>query len=205
MTPTRIGAGQGFALPRARVPWPDGAKPTTPSPHPLDPATSPLSPAQTAWLWPNRSRGERTLRGREKCHGHPRSSHPADHRLLLPRGQWTGPRIPGKGLRERLCPELRKARVTFTQQQSLDVFYDGEKVGRYFADLVVEGRVLVEIKAVQTLEDVHIAQCLNYLRATGVGVCLLVNFGKAKIEVRRLEMNRVKKAGAFELEVEDVP
>ena len=104
-----------------------------------------------------------------------------------------------------LAFEFRKGKIAFAQQQSVEVFYEGEKVGKFVADLVVEGRVIVEVKAVQALDDSHVAQGLNYLRATGLQTCLLVNFGKAKIEVRRLSMSRVKGAGDLELEVGDVP
>jgi GxxExxY protein len=66
------------------------------------------------------------------------------------------------------------------------VRYDGIVVGEYEADLVVEGKVLVELKAVHGLDDIHYAQCLNYLKATGLQVCLLVNFVKPKVEVKRV-------------------
>jgi GxxExxY protein len=54
------------------------------------------------------------------------------------------------------------------------------------ADLLVEERVLVELKAVQALDDIHLAQCLNYLKATRLKICLLINFGKPKVEIRRV-------------------
>ena len=85
------------------------------------------------------------------------------------------------------------------------MFYEGEKVGKYFADLMVEAAVMVEVKAVQALDDSHVARGLNDLRATGLTTCLLVNFGKAKIEVRRLSMTRSKEAAALELDVQDIP
>jgi GxxExxY protein len=103
-----------------------------------------------------------------------------------------------------LAFELRRAKIPFVQQQLIDVFYEGQRVGRYKADLVVEGRVIVEVKAIQALSEVDVAQGLNYLRATGLPTCLLVNFGKAKIEVRRLGMSPGKGTGALELEVKDI-
>ena len=103
-----------------------------------------------------------------------------------------------------LAFELRRAKIAFVQQQSVEVFCEGEKVGHYKADLIVEGRVFVEVKAIQTLSDVDIAQGLNYLRATGLPTCLLINFGKAKIEVRRLGMGPGKGTGDMELEVRDI-
>ena len=103
-----------------------------------------------------------------------------------------------------LAFELRRGKATFVQQQSVEVFYEEEKVGHYKADLIVEGRVIVEVKAIQALSDVDVAQGLNYLRATGLPTCLLINFGKAKIEVRRLGMGPGKGTGDMELEVKDI-
>ena len=58
-------------------------------------------------------------------------------------------------------------------------------VGIYVADLIVEGVILVEAKAIKGFDDSHMAQCLNYLKATGLRICLLINFGK-KVEIKRL-------------------
>lgn len=85
-----------------------------------------------------------------------------------------------------LAHELRKAGLKVVQQHALQVFYDGVVVGDYNADLLVEDRVLVELKAAKALDEVHMAQCLNYLRATRLSICLLMNFGKPKLEYRRL-------------------
>jgi GxxExxY protein len=85
-----------------------------------------------------------------------------------------------------LCHELRKVGFAVEQQRSLRVCYDGVIVGDYVADVVVEGRVIVELKAVRALDDIHVAQCLNYLKATGLSVCLLLNFGTARVQVKRI-------------------
>ena len=103
-----------------------------------------------------------------------------------------------------LAFELRRAKIAFVQQQSIEVFYEGEKVGHYKADLIIEGRVIVEVKAIQALSDIDVAQGLNDLRATGLPTCLLINFGKAKIEVRRLGISPGKGTGDMELEVKDI-
>jgi GxxExxY protein len=58
-------------------------------------------------------------------------------------------------------------------------------VGEFYADLVVEGMVLVELKAVRELDELHWAQCLNYLKASGLTVCLLINFGNPKVQIKR--------------------
>jgi GxxExxY protein len=87
-----------------------------------------------------------------------------------------------------LMHELGKARLRAEQQRRLDVQYDGVVVGEYFADIVVENRVLVELKAAQGLERVHVAQCLNYLKATGLDICLLINFGTPRIQIKRIRL-----------------
>ena len=80
--------------------------------------------------------------------------------------------------------ELRKAGLTVAQQVPIEVSYDGVLVGKYSADIVVEGSVLVETKAVRNFDDGHIAQCLNYLAATKIPLCLLLNFGR-EVEIKR--------------------
>ena len=71
------------------------------------------------------------------------------------------------------------------RQIAIGVEYDGVIVGAYVADLLVENAVLVEIKAVRALDTNHDAQCLNYPRATGRTVCLLMNFANPRLEIRR--------------------
>jgi GxxExxY protein len=88
-----------------------------------------------------------------------------------------------------LAYELRKAGLQVLQQHSMEVRYDGVVVGAYSADLLIENSVLVELKAVKALDAVHAAQCLNYLKATGLSLCLLLNFGNPRLEVRRFVHN----------------
>lgn len=85
-----------------------------------------------------------------------------------------------------LAHELRKAALAVAQQRGVAVHYDGVVVGEYTADLLVEDAVIVELKAVKALEDAHLAQCLNYLKATGLELALLVNFGAPRVDVRRV-------------------
>lgn len=82
--------------------------------------------------------------------------------------------------------ELRRSGLNVRQQYPTQVHYDGVVVGDYAADLVVDDRVLVELKAVKALGDIHTTQCLNYLKAMKIRICLLFNFGKPKVEVKRL-------------------
>ncbi len=82
--------------------------------------------------------------------------------------------------------EVGKSGLRARQQYPIKVAYDGIVVGEFSADLLVEELVLVEFKAVKLLEEVHVAQSLNYLRATGLPVCLLVNFYRPKVEIRRI-------------------
>jgi GxxExxY protein len=84
-----------------------------------------------------------------------------------------------------LTLELRKAGLKVEREMRIMVRYDGVVVGEYFADIVVEGFILVKTKAVRNFDDRHTAQCLNYLAATGFPLCLLLNFGR-KVEVKRL-------------------
>ena len=87
--------------------------------------------------------------------------------------------------------ELRKQGLEVAQQSGITVYYDGIVAGEYIADLLVENEILVELKAVKSLDNVHMAQCLNYLKATRLQVCLLINFGTPHIEVKRIVNNRI--------------
>ncbi len=85
-----------------------------------------------------------------------------------------------------LVIELSKAGLRVTQQQPMEVRYDEVVVGTYVADVVVEDSVLLEIKAVKCFDEIHTAQCLNYLKATGLPICLLINFGRPRVDIKRL-------------------
>jgi GxxExxY protein len=85
-----------------------------------------------------------------------------------------------------LAHELRKAGLAVLQQQGVAVHYDGIVAGEYVTDLLVEDTIVVELKAVRALDKAHMAQCINYLTATGLHLCLLLNFGKSRVEVQRI-------------------
>ncbi|MBP8963713.1 MAG: GxxExxY protein [Opitutaceae bacterium] len=88
-----------------------------------------------------------------------------------------------------LVHELRKAGLHITQQKPFPVFYDGINVGDYVADLLVGESLIVELKSAKAIDDSHIAQCLNYLKAARLRHGLLLNFGPQRVEIRRLIMD----------------
>jgi GxxExxY protein len=85
-----------------------------------------------------------------------------------------------------LAHEVRKAGLAVLQQQGVAVHYDGIVAGEYVTDSLVEDTILVELKAVHALDKAHVAQRINYLVATGLHLCLLLNFGKPRVEVQRI-------------------
>jgi GxxExxY protein len=85
-----------------------------------------------------------------------------------------------------LALETRKTGLLVIQQQPINVKYEGAIVGEFVADLLIQDEVLVELKAVKALDEIHLAQCLNYLKATGLRICLLINFGNPKVEIKRI-------------------
>jgi GxxExxY protein len=82
--------------------------------------------------------------------------------------------------------ELRKLGLECKRQYPIEVFYEGENVGDYFADIIVEDKVIVELKAAKKTMPRHEAQLVNYLRATNIEVGLLINFGKKADHKRRV-------------------
>ena len=84
-----------------------------------------------------------------------------------------------------LLLELRKRGLEAESQVPVKVKYKGTEVGEYYADMIVENQVIVELKSVDSLQKIHEAQLLNYLKATGYKVGLLVNFKHPKAEIKR--------------------
>jgi GxxExxY protein len=98
---------------------------------------------------------------------------------------------PGAGFLEKvyenaLANEIRAAGLAVARQYGVRVHYNDVVVGEYFADLLVEDVRLVELKTVKALDDAHRMQCTNYLKATGLRLCLLLNFGKPRLEIKRV-------------------
>ena len=88
-----------------------------------------------------------------------------------------------------LVVELRAHGLQAEAQAAIRVLYKGEPVGDYFADILVEGKLLIELKCVDSLSNEHIAQTLNYLKATDRHIALLVNFKRPKVEWKRIVHN----------------
>ena len=84
-----------------------------------------------------------------------------------------------------LLKELTIRGLKAEAQKEIKVVYKGEVVGSYYADIVVNDQILLELKAVEHLSEVHKAQILNYLKGTGLKLGLLINFGKQKAEYKR--------------------
>lgn len=85
-----------------------------------------------------------------------------------------------------LTIELKRQGLKFERQKQINVAYKGEVIGNYVADLIVEEKLLVELKALSNFTGDHEAQVMNYLRATGLGVGLLLNFGTPRLGIRRI-------------------
>jgi GxxExxY protein len=98
---------------------------------------------------------------------------------------------PGAGFLERvyeraLLRELELLGISAVAQVQLSVLYKGFCVGEYFADVLVEGALIVELKCVERFGNEHTAQGLNYLKVSGMELCLLVNFQRAHVDVKRV-------------------
>ena len=85
-----------------------------------------------------------------------------------------------------LAIEMEKQGLDFVREQEIPIFYEGIEVGTRRVDFLVKGKVMVELKALIKLEDVHLAQGLNYLTAYNLDIGLLINFGAKSLEVKRL-------------------
>ena len=87
-----------------------------------------------------------------------------------------------------MLKELTLTGLTAEREVGFRIAYKGDAIGTYVADLVVERSVIVELKAVEALAQSHIGQCLNYLRASGLRTALLLNFGRPKLEFKRVRL-----------------
>lgn len=85
-----------------------------------------------------------------------------------------------------LVIELKEMGLIVDQQKPIKVYYKNQSVGDYFADLLVDEKVIVELKAIKQIDSIHISQVLNYLNASGLKCGLILNFGKTKLEIKRV-------------------
>lgn len=92
-----------------------------------------------------------------------------------------------KVYQEAVCCELNEQFIEFEKEVKIPVFYKDQSLGfDYKADIIVENKVLVELKTVSQLEEIHFAQCMNYLKLSGLKVCLIINFGETSVKIRRI-------------------
>lgn len=88
--------------------------------------------------------------------------------------------------------ELRNAGLQYNREFEMDIFYKGEQIGTRRVDFLIEGKISVELKAIISLEDVHLAQAINYLEAYNLEVGLLLNFGSKSLTFKRLQNKKFK-------------
>jgi GxxExxY protein len=87
--------------------------------------------------------------------------------------------------------ELKKALIKFIREYEVPIYYQGEKIGIRVVDFLLDEKIMVELKAVINLDDVHLAQGLNYPEASGLEVGLLINFGAKSLQFKRLHNRKL--------------
>jgi GxxExxY protein len=100
-------------------------------------------------------------------------------------------KILGNGFQEviyqrALAIEMRRKGLTFSREHEMEIFYKDESVGTRRVDFFVEGKIMLELKALLQLEDVHLAQAINYLEAYNMQIGLLINFGSKSLQFKRV-------------------
>jgi len=108
-------------------------------------------------------------------------------------------KILGNGFQEviyqrALAIELYLNNISYAREQDMEIYYKGEKIGTRRADFLIDEKIIVEIKAIIQLEDVHLAQAINYLEAYNLEVGLLINFGAKSLEFKRVMNKKYKRA-----------
>ncbi len=88
-----------------------------------------------------------------------------------------------------LAIELLEFGLEVQQQVRIAVHYKGQIVGEYIVDLLINNQIAIELKCVKNFDEIMYAQCMNYLKATGLTVCLLINFAKPRVELKRFVNN----------------
>ncbi len=97
-----------------------------------------------------------------------------------------GPGFLEKVYEEAVCIELSKAGLAYRRQEIVVISYDGRPVGEHRLDLLVEGQLIVELKACQGIDDVHLATARSYLKATSLQLALVVNFARPTLDIKRV-------------------
>lgn len=82
--------------------------------------------------------------------------------------------------------EMKNNGLDFSREHEMDIFYKGENIGLRRVDFFVESKIMVELKAIVQLENVHLAQAINYLEAYGLDIGLLINFGNTSLQFKRV-------------------
>ncbi|MEA1972091.1 MAG: GxxExxY protein [Candidatus Cloacimonadota bacterium] len=103
----------------------------------------------------------------------------------------------GHGFREKtyenaFCVELLKNNVPFSQQKKFSIYYENEIIDDFIPDLVVDNRIIIELKTVETINNEHKGQLLNYLRVTGIKVGLIINFKHSQLEWKRMVLDKAR-------------
>ena len=103
-------------------------------------------------------------------------------------------KILGNGFQEvvyqrALAIEMQVSGLSFEREKEMDIFYKGYKIGSRRADFFIDNKIMVELKAILQLEDVHIAQAMNYLEAYNMEIGLLINFGSKSLQFKRVHNN----------------
>ena len=99
-----------------------------------------------------------------------------------------GPGFPEEVYHRALAHELTKAKLPFESERLVEVFYDGVLCGEFRPDLVVDDKVIVELKAVESMSEQHLSQTISYLKATGLKVGLILNFGHKSLQAKRVAL-----------------
>jgi len=88
-----------------------------------------------------------------------------------------------------LCSEIEHRGILAKREWPVKVFYKGSIVGNFLCDLLVDEQLIIEVKATSGINNLHMAQCLNYLKATNLKLCLLINFGASSVQIKRIVNN----------------
>ena len=101
-----------------------------------------------------------------------------------------GPGFPENVYHRALSRELVKAKIPFASEAPFEVVYEGAVCGKFKVDILVEDKIVIELKAVSDLCDDHVSQCYAYLKATGMKLAILINFGKRRLDTKRVVMTK---------------